>query len=72
MAPFYCCCFIDRKPVAHSNSQTSFTNEVCVFSESARSEAVGMTRDVLLISFSVLLSIENVTSTFGSQGKCKE
>ena len=52
---------------AHSNTQTSFTNEACVFSESAKSEvvddqgcslfsesaiseAVGMTRDVRLIS----------------------
>ena len=30
-------------------TQTSLTNEAFVFSESARSEAVGMTGDVLLI-----------------------
>ena len=54
------------------------TKNLClVISESARSEAVGMTRDVLLISvgigqFSVLLSIHNVMSTFGGQGKCIE
>uniref|UniRef100_A0A4W5JNS7 Ig-like domain-containing protein n=1 Tax=Hucho hucho TaxID=62062 RepID=A0A4W5JNS7_9TELE len=33
------------QPGAHSNTQTSFTKEVSMFSESTRSEAVGMTRD---------------------------
>ena len=42
--------FIDGQPRAHYNTQTSFTNKAFVFSESTRSEAVGKTRDVLLIS----------------------
>jgi hypothetical protein len=42
--------FIYGEPGTQSKTQTSFTNEALVFSDSARSEAVGMTRDVLLIS----------------------
>ena len=52
-------------PGAHSNTRASFTNKACVFSESDRSEAVGMTRDVLLIrvceldNVPLMLSIQN-------------
>ena len=47
--------FIYGKPGAHSNTQTSFTNKAFVFSETARSEAVGMASDVLLISVRITI-----------------
>jgi hypothetical protein len=34
---------------SHGHTQTSFTNEACVFSGSIRSEAVGMSRVVVLL-----------------------
>ena len=50
MAPFHLFFFLFMDSQGHTKTETSFTNEAFVFSESTRSEAVGMTRDVLLIS----------------------
>jgi hypothetical protein len=62
------------QPGAHHNTQTLFTNAVFVFSESAISEAVGMTMHYIdrCVNWTMLLSrliIRNVTSTCGYQGK---
>ena len=58
-----------RLPGAHSN--ISCTNAAFMVSESTRSEAVGMTtRYMKWTILTSCLSIRNVTSTFGCQGKC--
>ena len=68
--------FIYGQTGALAQTQTSFTNAVVVFSESARSEAVRMTTHYIdrSVNCTILLSclgIQNyVTSTFGCQGKC--
>jgi hypothetical protein len=63
---------IARARARHTTTLT-FIYKQNVFSVSARSDAVGMNMDVLLITaWNGPFSCQDVTSTFGCQGKCME
>jgi hypothetical protein len=76
MAQFSCFLFYYKDSQRHT--QTSFTNTVFVFGESTRTEAVEMTMSYIdrclnqTIFCLSCLSIRNVKSAFGCQGKLME